>query len=486
MISNERQHRAAVRQRELLAAELDGLSPAIDVGVAAATETPLATRLLRASLEGQLADLDSEIGEYEALRSGAVARIRATSLGDLPNSLIKARIAAGWTQRELAQRLGLKEQQVQRYESEGYASASIGRLEEVMRALGVEFEAGVELPNRGSTWAGLRKTLVGLGFDRAVIDRRLLRDTGGQTSQSAVLAVADRLARLLNLPVADLVSGNVSGTEFASAVRFKASAQASEEKLFAYARYAEGIAAIVLRATAHLGPQQPVGNAQGFRTGLDAQLLAMGRGASSTPPSSADLFVAAIRHLHSLRVPVIPLRDPGAFHGACFCIDGRVAIVVKSPGGSSSRWANDLIHEAEHSDGVRSSGTRTRLEFGEIGQWSDDPEEIAASNFAADVLFEGRAQPVLRTALDAIGGSVPRLKAALPALARQAEVPVDVLANYLAYQLSSQGINWWPTALTFHSIDTPWRTAVDELLPLLQFAELDTRDRATLMDALAN
>ena len=58
-----------------------------------------------------------------------------TKLNDLPQALIRARIASGLSQRELAMRLGLKEQQIQRYEATKYASASLSRVIEVAQAI---------------------------------------------------------------------------------------------------------------------------------------------------------------------------------------------------------------------------------------------------------------------------------------------------------------------------------------------------------------
>jgi HTH-type transcriptional regulator / antitoxin HipB len=46
------------------------------------------------------------------------------SLNDLPTTLIKARIAAGLTQKDLADKIGVREQQIQRYEANHYNSAS--------------------------------------------------------------------------------------------------------------------------------------------------------------------------------------------------------------------------------------------------------------------------------------------------------------------------------------------------------------------------
>ena len=60
------------------------------------------------------------------------------SFESLPRALVQARIAAGLSQKELAQRLGLKEQQIQRYEATGYASASLTKITEVIEALDIK------------------------------------------------------------------------------------------------------------------------------------------------------------------------------------------------------------------------------------------------------------------------------------------------------------------------------------------------------------
>ena len=60
-----------------------------------------------------LGDVDAEIAEYEALRAGGVCAVKVAGLGDLPGTLVQARIAAGLTQRQLAERLDVAEQAVQ-------------------------------------------------------------------------------------------------------------------------------------------------------------------------------------------------------------------------------------------------------------------------------------------------------------------------------------------------------------------------------------
>jgi HTH-type transcriptional regulator/antitoxin HigA len=95
------------------------------------------TRLELDAVMAQADDLRREIAEYEALRSGAVSTFEADSLADLAVLLVKARIARGWTQRDLAQALHVAEQQVQRYESTGYRSASLARICDVANALDI-------------------------------------------------------------------------------------------------------------------------------------------------------------------------------------------------------------------------------------------------------------------------------------------------------------------------------------------------------------
>jgi ribosome-binding protein aMBF1 (putative translation factor) len=53
----------------------------------------------------------------------------------LPEMLVEERKRLDLTQRQLAEKLGIKEQQIQRYEATRYQSASLQRLGEVARAL---------------------------------------------------------------------------------------------------------------------------------------------------------------------------------------------------------------------------------------------------------------------------------------------------------------------------------------------------------------
>jgi DNA-binding XRE family transcriptional regulator len=97
---------------------------------------PRLAKAQKDAMQSQLQSLRKQINEYERLRRRGGKALDVTSIEKLPQSLIRARIAAGLTQKELATRIGIKEQQVQRYEATNYASASLSRVLQVARILG--------------------------------------------------------------------------------------------------------------------------------------------------------------------------------------------------------------------------------------------------------------------------------------------------------------------------------------------------------------
>ena len=98
------------------------------------------------AIRSQIEDLRAQLAEYDALRTRKRPVLSLQSFEELPRALIQARIAAGLSQKELAQRLGLKEQQIQRYEATDYASASLARVNAVIRALGLKVHEKIMLP----------------------------------------------------------------------------------------------------------------------------------------------------------------------------------------------------------------------------------------------------------------------------------------------------------------------------------------------------
>ena len=139
MITNERQYRitkseARKFERSIAAARVREAGSDVDLRIHQA---------MIESLESELAILREDLERYEALKGGKVRTREISSLRELPVLLIEGRIVSGLTQRQLADRLGLPEQQVQRYESTMYAGVNLDRLQAVADALGLLIEERV-------------------------------------------------------------------------------------------------------------------------------------------------------------------------------------------------------------------------------------------------------------------------------------------------------------------------------------------------------
>lgn len=139
MITNERQYR-------ITKAWVDRFAHGADQALADETELdPAMRQLYRDAYESQAHELREQLAEYEALQTGQVSVLELDSLTALPEALIRTRIAAGLTQKQLAERLGLKEQQIQRYEATRYSGANLERVQAVADALGARIHQRVSL-----------------------------------------------------------------------------------------------------------------------------------------------------------------------------------------------------------------------------------------------------------------------------------------------------------------------------------------------------
>ena len=126
MIQNELQYRVTK-------ARMNGF---VDTRNQLDSETlPKRARAVRtAALDSLIEELQTDLTAFERLRDRSEIP-DFTDLEHLADDLIRTRIAAGLTHAGLAERLGMKPQQIQRYESTRYASASLSRVLEVARAI---------------------------------------------------------------------------------------------------------------------------------------------------------------------------------------------------------------------------------------------------------------------------------------------------------------------------------------------------------------
>jgi HTH-type transcriptional regulator / antitoxin HipB len=129
MIQNEHQYKVTK-------GEIDKLQQVIDKLREQTNIPPSQLAAMQNGFQTQIDRMQMEIQAYDNLKVGNV-EITMGSIEDLPKVLIQKRISLGMTQKELAAKLGIKEQMVQRYEASSYESIGLGRLMEVWNALSV-------------------------------------------------------------------------------------------------------------------------------------------------------------------------------------------------------------------------------------------------------------------------------------------------------------------------------------------------------------
>ncbi len=142
MITNERQYKITKAQAQKFR---DALGQFSEIDLARQGLDPVIIAAQRSSLEQQLADLQADLARFEKLRSGNVRQLPVANIAEIGVRLIEARIVQGLSQRELGERLGMKEQQVQRYEQDHYLTANLTRCAEVAEALGVDLHAHIDV-----------------------------------------------------------------------------------------------------------------------------------------------------------------------------------------------------------------------------------------------------------------------------------------------------------------------------------------------------
>jgi len=140
MITNDRQYRISKSQASKFKEALEKFSDIVFEDV-----HPILIDAQRSAMEFKLKELLFEVEEYEELKAGHIVMTEVKELKELPLILVKARIANGLTQSELAAKLGVPEQQIQRYEADKYETASLKTLFRIAEVLKIRIDADVQI-----------------------------------------------------------------------------------------------------------------------------------------------------------------------------------------------------------------------------------------------------------------------------------------------------------------------------------------------------
>jgi HTH-type transcriptional regulator / antitoxin HipB len=133
MIKNEKQYK--ITRKKLL-----GIQEEIARIQAVQEYLPAKERLIIVSLVVMQEQMENEISAFDLLKTNPASTMVERSIDELPNLLIEYKIHSGLTQKEFSKKIGMKEQQLQRYEAEDFKSISFKNLLKILHAIGLEIK----------------------------------------------------------------------------------------------------------------------------------------------------------------------------------------------------------------------------------------------------------------------------------------------------------------------------------------------------------
>ncbi|MCX6316368.1 MAG: helix-turn-helix transcriptional regulator [Bacteroidetes bacterium] len=133
MINNEKQYKISKRKLRELNAQIDKISKDT-------AQNPLRNQLIRASLNNSKKEIENEISRYETLKKKNEGVLNERLIAELPSVITEYKIVSGLTQKQLSHILGLKEQQLQRYEATGFKSVTFKKLLKFLDMIGLEIK----------------------------------------------------------------------------------------------------------------------------------------------------------------------------------------------------------------------------------------------------------------------------------------------------------------------------------------------------------
>lgn len=329
----------------------------------------------------------------------------------------------------------------------------------------------------------LVKKLTKLGFPKTLLEKKIVPsakavDWRKQNYPSEIDAIAAFVSAIFGLQERNLwTTDRIALAESPAWLgRFKSAANANVSQIAAYSYYAHYLAKLVVKACKVDKDEQLPGDSDEFKVNYLNKY------------KKFDLE-SLLNYAWELGFCVLPLNDPGVFHGACWNIDGRKVIVLKQSTKYHARWIFDLLHEMYHALAHLDEANASVIESEELNPFLDhqSEEEREANTFSRYVLFGNRSEEIVEHCVRLAHGRVENLKSAVSNIARSENLRPDILANLVAYRLSLSNQNWWGAATSFQIAEPdPFTVASSILVKNISIEDLNTMDQSLLKIALSN
>ena len=382
------------------------------------------------ALRLQAKELEAEVAEYKQIKSGKV-EIKVKSLSELGIALIKTRIMSGMDQATLANLLGVSESKIEVHESEKYSYISIFDLRKVAKILNVEIPEDVLPSHINGKMNGILAKLKKAGLDRKFVLSRLVKpDTyekivnkSGVALDQYVLGLYKHINHIFGWTWEDLTDPRelIAPNTNSANVKFKIESNQNPNKINVYSTYARYLANVA--------------------TDISKPMIK-----KDIPTNAIEMRKAIIDNFGSINlentldyawdcgVIVLPLNDKGNFHGACMRINGQNVIVLNPRKLFMATWLFDLLHELSHAGQEPDKESFDEIkEVATSHKRRTSKEEIDANDFANAVILGKKANSLLDQCITQARGNLNLLKDTILKIAKENNVMIDALANYVAH-----------------------------------------------------
>lgn len=320
-------------------------------------------------------------------------------------------------------------------------------------------------------WNSILQKLGAVGLNRNFVENRILPNSileglnsTGHFKEYFDSAI-DYVSQVFDLEKNELIEFEDLSFIGATSNRamFKKPSNSNLSQIRAYSHYVHFISKATLKAYPHKVVDEYPSNLDEFR-----RLILQKNGRMDL-----ESILSAV---WNMGICVLPLTDSGIFHGAAWNINGRHIIVLKQKTNSHAKWLFDLLHEMYHVFVHLEEDGSSVIESEELSVISsnESEEEREANSFANKLLLGENVEELAKKCVKRAGNRTEKLKQAVIDIAKEENIRVDALANYLAYRLDSQGTNWWGTAFSLQVEDpSPIEFTKNYLIQKLDFNQLN-------------
>lgn len=441
----------------------------------------------KSALENQINELENSIFEYERLWNSGRSIETVGKISDIPSILIRARISQGMSQKEFAERMGVKEQQIQRYEATNYESASLSRIRDFVESFDIPLQDEYAFHTPLLTIEEFISRIRKAGIEKEFIINRLLSPKAKSLLEnkkldrpdSLIIEIYDHISNIFGWTYNQVVSNENLAVNpmILGDIKFKVPKNASKNKVGTYTLYSNYLGQLLKKGIEHQAISKLPNDPFEVRRGIIDKFGSIN-------------IENSLRYIWDLGVPVLALNDPGGFHGLYMNEEGRIVIVINHLTKSPATWLFSLFHEFWHAVNAQEEMRKGIIEIEDLSIISeseniDVKEELTASMFAGAILLGRPVDPIVNKCIDRAEGLIPRYKNVVIEVAKEENVPVDVLANCVAFKASLYGGNFWGAAhnLQQEEKDIP-RIARNVLLSYVDFSHISGFDLDLLRRSL--